>query len=198
MATIRCRRCDQEKQPSLFSKDASRKSGLHPWCKECKYAACRIWDKEHLDSKRQSTANWRAANPEKSKELNKEQHHKHKEKRNAYCREYRTENLEHMRELGRKWSRDNPEKANVIQAAYRSKKHNATPSWAKTEFELLVVREAYALAKKRSELTGVKWHVDHIVPIKSTRVCGLHCAANLQVVTAKHNVSKGNRVWPDM
>jgi hypothetical protein len=41
-------------------------------------------------------------------------------------------------------------------------------------------------------------HVDHIVPLVSKFVCGLHCEANLQLLPGPENQRKGNRVWPDM
>lgn len=40
--------------------------------------------------------------------------------------------------------------------------------------------------------------VDHIVPIKSDIVCGLHCIDNFQLMTREDNARKGNRFWPDM
>lgn len=40
--------------------------------------------------------------------------------------------------------------------------------------------------------------VDHIVPIQSDIVCGLHCVDNFQMLTREENASKSNRFWPDM
>ena len=80
----------------------------------------------------------------------------------------------------------------------RAAKRQAIPLWAKDELDSFIVKELYDLATRRSTDTGVKHHVDHIVPLRSDFVCGLHCAANLRVVTGSENHSKGNRTWPGM
>ena len=62
-----------------------------------------------------------------------------------------------------------------------------------TELDKFAWDEAVSLAKHREETLGGKWEVDHIVPLKHKDACGLHTAANWQVVPAEWNRSKGNR-----
>lgn len=171
--------------------------GIRALCKECKNAAERkrfVANDEH----RERVKAWRAANPERANELSRASHHRHKEKRNADSLAYRRANAETMRANSRAWAKNNAARANEITAARRSAKLRATPAWAGDELEKLVIGEAYRLAKLRTEMTWVVWHVDHMVPLRSDLVCGLHCAANLQVIPASVNHSKNNLQWPDM
>lgn len=70
----------------------------------------------------------------------------------------------------------------------------AVPKWTNDFF----IEEAHALATLRTRISGFQWSVDHIVPIKSALVCGLHCEGNIQVIPHVENIRKGNRRWPDM
>lgn len=70
----------------------------------------------------------------------------------------------------------------------RAKKLLATPYWSESER----IKEVYKKAAK----FGL--HVDHIVPLKSSKVCGLHVWHNLQLLAPDLNQSKSNREWPDM
>lgn len=92
------------------------------------------------------------------------------------------------------WKKRNPDKVNAQTAKRYAKKLRALPSWA----DLKDIEDIYALARLRTELTGIEWHVDHTVPLNSPLVCGLHCEANLQIIPAGPNISKGNNWWPDM
>jgi len=69
----------------------------------------------------------------------------------------------------------------------------ATPAW----IDLRAIDAIYCEAQKMTQLTGVRYDVDHIVPLQGRTVCGLHVAANLQPLPSHENRSKGNRYWPD-
>lgn len=73
-------------------------------------------------------------------------------------------------------------------ALYKSRLRKAKPPWANAFF----LREIYSLARLRTKLTGIEWHVDHIIPLSSKHVCGLHVHDNLQVIPAVSNLIKSN------
>jgi len=88
-------------------------------------------------------------------------------------------------------SKDGSQGRRAIVEKYRAKRRARTKDVSElTEFAF---EEAQALASEREQITGFKWHVDHIVPLHHKNACGLHVAANFQVVPALWNISKGNR-----
>lgn len=87
-----------------------------------------------------------------------------------------------------KWAKNNPARCSERVRARKARINNAIPKWANRE----AIRDFYELANESGK------HVDHIVPLKSSRVCGLHCEDNLQMLSPTDNHIKGNRWWPDM
>lgn len=78
-------------------------------------------------------------------------------------------------------------------AAKKAAMRRATPAWA----DIDAIAAVYIQAHEVSVATGVEHDVDHIVPLVSKEVCGLHVASNLRVIEAIENARKGNRSWPD-
>lgn len=65
----------------------------------------------------------------------------------------------------------------------------ATPSWLNDQ-QQTEMKEIYNTCPETH-------NVDHIVPIRSKLVCGLHVPWNLQHLTIKDNSQKSNLFWPD-
>jgi len=109
--------------------------------------------------------------------------------------EWRHNNQEHHRLQCRAWVKANPEKRKEIVLASRTlfgsrkkKVRQATPSWANGFY----ISEIYHLARLRTKLLGITYHVDHVIPIKGKLVCGLHVEDNLRIIPADLNMKKGN------
>jgi hypothetical protein len=73
----------------------------------------------------------------------------------------------------------------------RAMKWQRFPKWA-TKEDLWLIREAHSLARLREKVTGFKWHVDHIIPLRGKMVSGLHLPSNIQVIPAVMNMKKNN------
>lgn len=134
---------------------------------------------------------WQKANPERARELNLADSRRNFEKRrpakNARMRKFNA--MPHVLAAKKAWRKANPDVVAALAAVRRAARKHATPTWANWFF----IREAYNLARRRTAATGFKWHVDHIVPLQSKVVCGLHVEHNLQVIPAVENHRKGNR-----
>ena len=70
----------------------------------------------------------------------------------------------------------------------------ATPKWVDRQAILAVYRQAVLL----TEESGVLHEVDHIIPLKSKRVCGLHVPWNLRPLPQAENRRKRNRLLPEL
>ena len=170
-----CTKCALTKSIAEFYKCSGRKAH-NAICKACNNAAAREWSKANRDLCNQRSR----------------KHHK----------DARVRNPDRVRQLHReaksRWWENNPERARAMYAAQARKrfaaKVRAIPKWT----DLEAVAAIYLDAQKQSAQTGIKHHVDHIVPLISPLVCGLHVEHNLRVVPADFNWSKNNRWWPDM
>ncbi len=75
----------------------------------------------------------------------------------------------------------------------RRRHRQATPLWL-TRSQKAQMRELYKIAMTMTKITGVQYVVDHIDPLRSEVLCGLHVPWNLQVITQAENLTKSNKV----
>ena len=75
-------------------------------------------------------------------------------------------------------------------AARRAGIDKATPKWA----DRSKIKNIYQECIAKTKLSGIKYEVDHIVPLKGKNVSGLHVHWNLAIIKAVENRSKSNKV----
>lgn len=73
----------------------------------------------------------------------------------------------------------------------RAAKVNATPGWL-TQADRREIASIYERAALLTAATGERHEVDHVVPLRSSVVCGLHVPWNLEVIKAYKNRAKSN------
>jgi hypothetical protein len=193
MLTKVCAKCGDEKDIVEYHKSKNHKHGVSSECKVCR--------KHYIDQ-------WREANKEVIAEQRKAHYQANKVDIIARHKSWYKTNKEAVAEKKKVYyqankeaiakqkslhCKDNPHIYNAKSAKRRAKKIQATPAWANKEH----IDSLYLIASINRE-GGYDIHVDHIVPLLSSLVCGLHCEANLQLIPAINNIIKGNRYWPDM
>lgn len=136
---------------------------------------------------------------------------KYPEKTKAWLAAWRIKNKDKVLSAAYAWAKSNIEKhKNAIKRASKQWRANnyahvlaksrqaqadkiyRTPKWLTTA-DFLRIEQAYAMAKLIQDTTGEKQHVDHIIPLRGKNVSGLHVPANLQILPATVNISKGNK-----
>lgn len=189
MLTKVCTKCGVEKGVNSYNKNKLGKYGVIADCKCCRA--------EHYQANREAIAEqskaYRQANKEAIAERKKAYYEANKETIAAKTKVYYEVNKEAKLEYQSAYKKANPHLINALNAKRKARKLQATPAWADPE----AIKGMYELAALFN-CTGMNIHVDHIVPLISDTVCGLHCEANLQLLPASDNMSKGNRQWPDM
>lgn len=92
-----------------------------------------------------------------------------------------------------RYNQRNPEYRKA-QTSLRKRRHReATPPWV-TQEQKRVMRNLYLQAQRLTKITGERYVVDHIVPLISDEVCGLHLPWNLRVITQEENLKKSNKL----
>jgi len=146
---------------------------------------------------------WRSANPHKAAEYSQKYSETHK----AQTKKWRESNKSRCAETQRNWNAKNREKRNELSRVWRSEnqavmlahvkkrkldKIDRTPKWLNAD-DFWMMTEIQEIALLRTKVTGIAWHVDHVIPLRGKIVSGLHTPLNLRVIPAYENMKKGNR-----
>lgn len=166
-----CSKCQTEKPDDAFGK----------WrgiCKPCRSAANRAWNVANSDKVSTAMSIWRVENAEHVR---------------LYGISRRIEKPDVVAASFDKWRKKNLPKRAAKQSERRARQMQATPPWL-SAIEHAQIQEFYEISECISVQTGVRHHVDHIVPLQAEEARGLHVPWNLQVIPAGPNLSKKNRM----
>lgn len=206
-----CRDCLNAKQLAKYHSDPEWKAQHRSRCKD--------WESRNPSVRREISRRAYKKNPEKAKEATRRWIANNREYWRDFMRQWNANNRLRAQELRRKryaeseevraavgsrnkiryisltseqraaevarsnqWHRENRWYGSQRSARRRSAERLATPKWGQEG-----IVDLYRLASKQG------FHVDHIVPLVSDVVCGLHVIFNLQLLPPTDNLSKGNR-----
>ena len=129
---------------------------------------------------------WKLKNSEKRKNIqkkyNKKKYQKTIKENPNYCSEIYFKYKEKYNQRSKLYKKNNKNFINYLNSKRRAMKIKATPKWINKE-----------LIKNFYNKCPIGFHVDHIYPLKSNWVCGLHVIDNLQYLKAKDNLKKNNK-----
>ena len=204
-----CSRCKEEKSYGDFYKGRRYADGHQSYCKVCAKLATqesywrnpdrvrarsRDWAKTNRVKCRLRAQRWINENREHVRARDRARYKRHRRKIIDYQKRYAAGNRAKKNIISRRWATLHPENVRAHCRTRQAMKRRSVPAWA----DLSKIKAIYAEARRLEMQTGERFHVDHIVPLKSPLVCGLHWELNLTILGASENIRKGNRIWPDM
>lgn len=182
-ASYYCKPCMATRERARRAKDPARAKALDLDWKRKNPRKTAAWHK-----------NWRAKNLEYAKQKRRENYAANRKRDLTRQREYKQANAKKMADYQRKRNAENPELNRAHVHKHRAAKLQAIPAWYDDDKVIELMRQTSRFAQE----TGIPWHLDHVVPLLSDRVCGLHWHGNLSPLPGSLNQSKSNRIWPDM
>ena len=153
---------------------------------------------------REYNRRYRVRHPERVKQQQNEYRARHRDRIVREQKEWTLNNPESDAASKAKWYQKNKDAVNDRAKQYwkdrpaqkaahcanrRAQKKSATPPWA----NLKKIERIYMLAAWASKFTNERIEVDHIDPLTSDVICGLHCEDNLQLLPASQNYRKHNK-----
>lgn len=190
-----CCKCKTTKPYTDFYGNKTVKDGLNTFCKECHKAdniARKKLNRQDIEFKAKETKykrEYRIRSVEQRKEYMKQWHKNNLEQQRMYREQYRKDNNDYFK----LYAKENKHKINSNTRKRQCALIQRIPKWL-TDDDYWMIEQAYELAALRTRMLGFNWHVDHILPLQGKIISGLHVPVNLQVITARQNYIKSNKL----
>jgi hypothetical protein len=187
----------------LECSNSARKRARHggsPKKKEHALKLARQWKRDNRSRNTATKRRWEALNPDKTVSHSRRSSRKWRSNNRELGIQRTLASKGNKPEYYKTYQRDYQQrtaaKCRSKYKAYMARKCGAMPIWA----DGFLIQQFYDVCTDHNRLRtgGMTWAVDHIVPLNSKLVCGLHVHDNLRVIPHLSNISKGNRFWPDM
>ncbi len=205
MTTKICISCNKEKELNkiYFYKRRSSSDGFYNTCKVCALKFTKDNRKNKIEYYTSKDKEYYLKNKKNINQKHIQHYFDNQQYYQQQFQEYYKNNKETIKSNGIKYRQDNKDIIAIRRKQYRKNNHskiisrnvarrakklNATPSWSEKDKILIL----YQKAKWLESLTGLKYHVDHIIPLQGQSVSGLHVWANLQILEASENIKKSN------
>ena len=188
-----CGICKELKPRIEFSKDnRNKRDGLQHRCKDCL--------KQYHNNNRCSILEvkkaYRLANKAELARKEAEIRQRNPEHYSKYLADYYKRNKVGIQKQHSDYYQNNKAMFFAHGAKRRAAKLKRTPAWL-SEQDQRDIEDFYYLARALTEVTGIPYVVDHILPLQGKLVSGLHHPGNLQILTESENASKGNKYTPE-
>lgn len=155
---------------------------------------CKDQDRQYRINNNDYFKNWREENKKRRLLQDKKYREENKEVIKLKNKKYCEENKEQVLLRQKVFRTNNPEKICAAANKRRADKISSTPKWCNLE----EIENLYKKAKELTLTTNINHVVDHIVPLRSKLVCGLHVHTNLRVITAQENAKKSNKLIEEL
>jgi hypothetical protein len=163
----------------------------HGHCTECCRIQNIVWKKENPEKQIASMRKWLENNRGLHNTRVKRWQEANPEKVKIAATAWVKANPEKVKAKAKRYTKNNPAEYTARAVASVARRAKRVPVWLTTD-DKWMMREAYKLAKLRTEIFGFIWEVDHTIPLRGEFVSGLHVPTNLQVIPKAENRQKRN------
>lgn len=178
-----CSKCKKYKALWAFNRRSDATFGVRSHCKECSKKYHKRYYRENINKEKIRRLHHR----EEHIEYTKQHYNNNKERYNKLTRKWCKDNPDARKKHVKKWKENNKYKVAADSAKRRAIRRKQTPKSANE----IKIKFIYHLCEHINRILDLEYHVDHIIPLNQD---GLHHQNNLQILTAKENLKKQDKI----